>query len=136
MNLRPHFITNIIISGQQGEQWLKDLPCLLEKLSYEWKLKLLNPLSNLSFHFIALMENSEKRNFILKAPVTADGLKNVINWLKSFQGITPILYEHNMTYDAFLMDYIEPSTPLADWIKEKDDEGFRLMFASLISVSI
>lgn len=128
MDLAKHFIKNIInMSGQQGEQWLKNLPYLVDQLSREWQFKLLNPLSNLSFNFVGLVENHQKKKFILKVAPAVGRLKNEIIWLQSFQEITPYIYDHTITYDAYLMDYIDPGTTLKEWIKEKDDEGIQII---------
>ncbi len=55
LDLPPNFIQTIQNTFQgKGQHWLESLPDLLEEASHRWGLTDIQPVSNLSYNFVAL----------------------------------------------------------------------------------
>ncbi len=58
-DLPPEFIQTIKNTfGADGQRWLESLPALLEEASRRWGLTDIQPVSNLSYNFVALAKQS------------------------------------------------------------------------------
>ena len=52
--MHSKFKQNIInIYGSKGQQWLDDLPDIVNKIAKEWNLTDLTPVNNLSINYVA-----------------------------------------------------------------------------------
>ncbi|WP_341758254.1 hypothetical protein [Candidatus Tisiphia endosymbiont of Ditula angustiorana] len=65
-------ITNIY--GDQGKIWLDDLPRIVDELAKEYGLSSLNPIKNLSYHYV-LVGFQGHQPIILKLGLDIAGLK-------------------------------------------------------------
>ena len=60
MNLPPDFISTIKnVFGADGERFIAELPELVEEASQRWELRNVQPVSNLSYNFVAFAESSQ-----------------------------------------------------------------------------
>ncbi|MCC6501365.1 MAG: phosphotransferase [Anaerolineales bacterium] len=60
MNLPPDFISTIKnVFGADGERFIAELPELVEEVSQRWGLRNVQPVSNLSYNFVAFAESSQ-----------------------------------------------------------------------------
>jgi streptomycin 6-kinase len=72
MNLPADFVRNIRYSfGVVGEQWLMDLPSLLDEAAEKWDLTLGKPLL-LSYNYVTAAQRADGTDVVLKI--------SVINW--------------------------------------------------------
>ena len=96
MNLPPDFISTITNTFREdGEQFLADLPALIDDASARWGLTNLQPVSNLSYNFVALASRpstalpvgrSAQDEVVLKIGVPRDELTSEIAALRLFNG--------------------------------------------------
>jgi len=92
MNLPKEFIQTIeSVFDEDGKQFIKDLPKLVEDASSRWDLKDIKLVSNLSFNFVAYACRGEAcltptQNVILKIGVLREELISEINALKLYGG--------------------------------------------------
>ena len=60
MNLPPDFISTITNTfGADGEQFIASLPTLIDEASTRWGLTSIQPVSNLSYNFVAFARRGE-----------------------------------------------------------------------------
>jgi len=92
MNLPPEFISIITNTfGEDGEQLLSDLPALIEETSRRWGLTDIQPVSNLSYNFVAFAKRTSSlseraEDVVLKIGVPRDELTSEIAALRLFHG--------------------------------------------------
>jgi streptomycin 6-kinase len=90
MNLSKEFIQNIeSVFEQDGKQFIKDLPKLIKDASSRWGLKNIEPVSNLSFNFVAYACRGEAchaptQNVILKIGVPREELISEMQALRLY----------------------------------------------------
>ncbi len=67
------FIQNIEqYFGQEGRDWLSNLPQLLAANAKRWSLELLSPFPNLSFNYVAPAIRKDRSMVVLKAGVPSN----------------------------------------------------------------
>jgi streptomycin 6-kinase len=72
-NLPPRFVKNTLdLCGGAGEQWLNELPRIIEELSENWLLKTEKPFPNLSYNFVAPCVCSNGGEAVLKIALPLD----------------------------------------------------------------
>ena len=95
LNLPSEFISTITNTfGADGEQFIVNLPALVEEASAHWGLTNIQPVSNLSYNFVALAESPSpigrgvrgEGDIILKIGVPRDELTSEMSALKLFNG--------------------------------------------------
>jgi len=107
MNLPPDFISTITNTfGEEGEALIANLPALIDEASQRWGLTNVQPVSNLSYNFVAFARRGEvisphdtsilqtngrgdpapTQNVILKIGVPRDELTSEIAALRLFNG--------------------------------------------------
>ena len=100
MNLPPDFISTITNTfGEEGEQLLANLPALIEEASQRWNLTNVEPVTALSYNFVAYATSPLPRpygvlrdllqgegNVVLKIGVPRDELTSEIAALRLFNG--------------------------------------------------
>ena len=58
MNLPPDFISTITNTfGAEGERFIVNLPALIDEASAHWGLTNIQPVSNLSYNFVAFADS-------------------------------------------------------------------------------
>lgn len=99
MNLPPGFISIITNTyGEDGERLIANLPALIEEASQRWGLTNVQPVSNLSYNFVAFANRPSSTDFakyapssaqdevVLKIGVPRDELTSEIATLRLFRG--------------------------------------------------
>jgi streptomycin 6-kinase len=86
MNLPPDFISIITNTfGEDGEDLISNLPALIEETSQRWGLTNIQPVSNLSYNFVAFGKR-DNMEVVLKVGVPRDELTSEIAALRLFNG--------------------------------------------------
>lgn len=114
MNLNKHFIDTITNTfGDQGQNWLKQLPSLLEILQEQWQFDVISILPNLNYNFVALVEKRNNQKAILKCGVPNNELFNEIAALQIYHGMGAVsIFEADPLNAAFMLDYIDTGISL------------------------
>src|SRR5215204_4370986 len=86
MNLPPDFISIITNTfGEDGENLIANLPALIDEASQRWGLTNVQPVSNLSYNFVAFAIRGSK-DVVLKIGVPRDELTSEMAALRLFNG--------------------------------------------------
>ena len=147
MNLPADFISNIQGAfGEDGRKFLAALPRLIEEASNRWGLSNVEPVSNLSFNFVAFAKNSPStarhspleargsappspfgyfagtsQDVILKIGVPQDELTSEMAALRLYKGNGACrLLEYDEERGFLLLERLKPGTMLSEL--EDDDE--------------
>lgn len=137
MNLPPDFIRTIQnIFGEEGREWLTQLPDLIAHASERWGLTEMQSVPNLSYNFVAFAKRENvtlseakglapssvtSQDVVLKIGVPNNELKSEMAALGLFNGngACPIL-DCDEERGFFLLERLKPGTMLAEL--EDDDE--------------
>ncbi|MGD2168685.1 MAG: aminoglycoside phosphotransferase family protein [Chlamydiota bacterium] len=112
------FEKNIVKNfGKKGETWLENLPSLIETLKTLWNLSHLIPVSNMSFHYVALgMQNTA--SIVLKIGVDHELTAKEAYVLQVCNGKGYVrLLEYSKKFNALLLERIQPGTSLKASLK-------------------
>jgi streptomycin 6-kinase len=131
MNLPPDFIQTIqSVFGEDGKIFLENLPNLIEQASTRWGLKDVEPVSNLSFNYVAFAKRpsttlpvgrSALDEVVLKIGVPRDELISEMAALKLFNGNGACqLLDCDEERGFLLLERLRPGTMLSKL--EDDDE--------------
>ena len=74
------------IWGDAGEQWLSQLPSIVDALSRRWSLTDITPIDHMSYNYIALACQDNKIPVVLKISCDQQALLNEYRALKHFDG--------------------------------------------------
>jgi streptomycin 6-kinase len=127
MQLNPNFISNIQdLYGKAGLTWIKDLPAHITQLCEKHGLRFLNPMSNLMYHFVGLVEiiPSGEKAAIKIAPINQN-ISHEAKWLQCFNKGVPKIYWYDEAYHAYLMECLTPGEPLKLKVGVDDDLATR-----------
>ena len=109
------------IYGAQGQTWLKQLPCIIEKLSLQWQLSHIQPVSNLTFNYVAKALRNNNEPVILKVGYENKIIKDEKLSLDYFAGASAgagagagaiKVLEYNPKYNALLLQQAKPGITL------------------------
>lgn len=99
------FQNNVINTfGDQGKQWLTDLPQLVDHIAQDWGLTTLIPVENMSYNYVvkALTENGTP--VVLKLSCDKEGYESERNALQHFDGQGAVkLLDHRDDLKAMLL---------------------------------
>jgi len=125
MDLPENFIFNIHATyGEAGKNWLEQLPSHLDFLSKKWNFRIIKPIPDLSYSFVALVElNSNHTVVILKTTPAGGSLIPEAHWLQCFRRGTPRVFNIDEERNAFLMERLVPGETLKSLIKAGQDEA-------------
>lgn len=115
LDLNSTFKTTIINTWHsQGAQWLNQLPDLIEKIKTEWQLTNIQPVDNMSYHFVATaLQNNQP--VVIKMGCDAKTYQSEKSALKHFAGQGSIdLIDANENYQALLLERAQPGVTLKD----------------------
>jgi streptomycin 6-kinase len=131
MNLPTSFISTIRKTFKEdGEKFLAVLPDLIAETSQRWGLTDLQPVSNLSYNFVAFAKRGSE-NVVLKLGVPNRELTSEIAALKFFNGNGACqLLESDAERGLLLLERLKPGKMLSEL--DDDDERTRIA-ADLIS---
>ncbi|KYG69485.1 hypothetical protein AZI87_09910 [Bdellovibrio bacteriovorus] len=133
MDLPEEFRKNIVeVYGEDGKRWLANLPAHLQTLSRLYDLRSLRPMKNLSYNFVATVENSKQEKWVLKTgPAGADYRKET-SWLKQNAKVSPRVHFFDQENNAFFMDFVPSTQTLQDLVYEGHDDQATHVLADLI----
>lgn len=132
MKLNPSFIKNIHATyGQEGITWLSNLSSHLKTLSAQWNLKILHPVKDISYNFVAVVQ-WQSRLAILKTAPAAAQLMAEAEWLDAHTKSVPSIFHLDKKNNAYLMEKFEPGTSLKHFVKEGHDEKATRIIAQVI----
>jgi streptomycin 6-kinase len=122
MSLPPEFISIIKNTyGEDGEQLIANLPALIEEASQRWGLTNVQPVSNLSYSFVAFANRGDQ-DVVLKIGVPHDGLRSEIATLRLFNGEGACqLLEADEEKGFLLLEWLQPGVMLSTL--EDDEEA-------------
>lgn len=137
MNLPPDFIKTIQNGfGEEGREWLTQLPDLIAHASERWGLTEMQPVPNLSYNFVAFAKRENvtlseakglapssgtSRDVVLKIGVPNSELKSEMAALGLFNGNGACqILDCDEERGFFLLERLKPGTMLAEL--EDDDE--------------
>lgn len=115
VNVPAQLQTNITnVFGERGRQWLAALPQQVANLAHRWELHKLQPLANLTYHYVLIAHKKDyAKPVVLKLGVTTNELNQEIAALTAYQGQgTPQLLASDAAQGALLMDCVTPGTTL------------------------
>lgn len=122
MNPPPEFISIITNTyGEDGEYLIANLPALIDEASQRWSLTGVQPVSNLSYNFVAFASR-EDQEAILKIGVPRNGLTSEIAALRLFNGEGACqLIEADEEKGFLLLERLKPGLML--FTLEDDEEA-------------
>ncbi|MHB8779643.1 MAG: aminoglycoside phosphotransferase family protein, partial [Anaerolineales bacterium] len=130
MNLPPDFIKTIQnVFGEEGREWLTQLPDLIARASERWGLTEIQPVPSLSYNFVAFAKQESspfgrgqgEGDVVLKIGVPNNELKSEMAALGLFDGNGACqLLDCDEERGFFLLERLKPGTMLAEL--EDDDE--------------
>jgi streptomycin 6-kinase len=95
--------------GQEGLQWLGDLPSILESLSCRWSLTLLPPFEGMSYNYVAPAICGDGSQVVLKVGVPNRELQTEMEALRIFNGRGAVrLIESDDEKGALLLERLRP----------------------------
>lgn len=119
------FEKNIItIYKDKGEEWLVDLPKIVDEVSANWGLSELKPLNNLSYHYV-LSGLKNDHPIILKLGLDLDGLKREATALSAFVGFgaVKVLAQQD---GALLLERAVPGVSLKSYFPQRESEATQI----------
>jgi streptomycin 6-kinase len=121
INLPADFVQNMRdVFGEDGEKFVAALPALIDKFSSKWGLSDIQPVSNLSFNFVAFAKRGAE-DVVLKLGVPRDELVSEMAALQLYHGAGACrLLEHEEEHGALLLERLHPGAMLSEL--EDDDE--------------
>ena len=111
MKLLKQNITNIF--GEEGKNWIANLPVIISELTSYWELKQVTPVNNMTFNYVAKAMTSANQPVILKISCDEKSLSYEIQALKYFDGNGSIrLISHHPAHHALLLQQAVPGETL------------------------
>ncbi|WP_413575772.1 aminoglycoside phosphotransferase family protein [Bdellovibrio sp. HCB290] len=115
-----------------GEQWLSRLPEHLRKIEYLWGLESIQPLDNLSFHYVgSAKRKSDGQSVIIKTGCDIESLDRERQWLRHFSGVAAQVLESDKNLGATMLEHLQPGQTLKQ-SRELDDDQQTIIMAGLI----
>ncbi|MCM6776511.1 aminoglycoside phosphotransferase family protein [Nocardia sp. CDC159] len=100
----------------RGEQWLADLPELVDKLCGNWGLEVIgDPFGGGTHSFVALVRRGDGSVAVLKVPVVDVENQGEATGLYCYDGDGAVrLYDYDPASGAMLLEWARPGTPLLE----------------------
>jgi streptomycin 6-kinase len=134
MNLPPEFISTVTNTfGEDGERFIAGLPASVEEASARWGLSNIQPVTNLSYNFVAFAESPSpsgrgvrgEGDVILKIGVPRDELASEIAALRLFNGGGACrMIDADEEKGLLLLERLQPGVMLSTL--EDDEEATRI----------
>lgn len=104
---------------EKGSQWLADLPNIVNHLAEKWSLTDINPVSNMSWHYVAFAKQKNQKQVVLKVGCDEKVSQDECRALHYFDGQGAIaLLDYDTDYSALLLERAVPGDIL---ISKRDD---------------
>lgn len=120
--LPSSFVSCILqLHGEDGERWLNDLPVLIEQAEARWSIRVLKPLPDQTYNFVALALGQDGSESVFKAGVPNRELTTEIEALRVYNGEGMVrLLESDAEMGLILMERLIPGKPLST-IEDEDE---------------
>jgi len=126
-NLPQWFVQNALdLYGKAGEQWLNDLPRIIQEISKHWSLEVGNFFPTLSYNFVApcVCENGEKAVLKISYPEEISSVLSEARALKFFDGEGAIkVLRMDENFCALLLERATPGEGLRKICRRDDAEA-------------
>lgn len=120
----------ISVWGEEGDQWLRRLPALVQRFAERWALSIQSRVPVLSYHFAMFVVTADGTEAVLKLGVPNQELTAEIAALEAFRGRPVVeLLAADRELGALLLRRVVPGSPLADL---ENDEQATCIAAQLI----
>lgn len=119
----------LIVHGQaKASAWLDSLPTILANCARRWQLRILPPVANLSFHYVAPAIRSDGTPVIIKAssPTGEFAHEARAMQLLSGPGMARLLEVDN-EHEVMLLERLLPGTMLAELVPEQDEHATSIL---------
>lgn len=104
-------VTNIF--GDQGSDWIKNLPNIVEALAAHWQLSQISPIDNMTYNYVAKAITKTHQPVVLKISCDKKSNDEEKQALLYFDGNASVkLLDHNEKYHAMLLNQAIPGTTL------------------------
>ncbi len=132
-NLPAVFIQRIIATwGKPGEQWLSNLPPIIEELAKKWQLTDIKLVSHLSYNFVAFASQKDKTPVVLKIACDAQAIANEYAALQHFNNHGAIrVLDFNRQHNALLLGQAMPGFSLKEHSVSNITEAIKI-YASVV----
>jgi streptomycin 6-kinase len=127
------FENNIrLIYGEKGEQWLKDLPCLIAQLAAQWNLKDLKVYPDLTYNYV-LKGQQEEHPIVLKVGIDFPALRAEYAALQAFKGYEIVsVIDADLDQGAILLHRAIPGETLVSLFPREDLEALEIACQSAV----
>lgn len=117
--------TIILLYGEQGEQWLEELPLHVSRYAQYWGLTELQPVENLSFNYVMTGMQGDRPIVLKMSYPRPEGLKNEPQALRAFDGhgMVKLIDE---TEGALLCNRLIPGKLLSQLFPHDDDRATQI----------
>jgi len=123
-NLPQRFVQNTLdLCGEVGEQWLNDLPQIIEAIAENWLLEVNKPFQNLSYNYVApcVCANGDEAVLKIALPLNNSEIFNEASFLQMANGKCAVKFlNFNEKRRAMLLEKLTPGVNLKE-ICGKDD---------------
>lgn len=112
--LAPAFKDRVIgVHGQTGREWLDNLPSLQDQLTQKWSLTNLEPVTDLSYNYLAYAEDYQGTPVVLKIGVPNPELRSEIQALRILNGKAAVkIFDADPELGALLLERLLPGEDL------------------------
>ncbi len=116
--------------GDEGADWLRDLPGLLDNYAARWRLAPLAPFAGLTYNYVTRVHRVDGSVAVLKAGVPGDEFRASIEFLRLCNGDGAVeLFEADAEQCVMLMELALPGEPLA---RLEDDDAATAIAADVM----
>src|SRR3990167_4427199 len=130
MNTLEKNITNL--HKEKGFQWLADLPNIINLLAEKWSLTEINPVSNMSWHYVAFAKQKNQKSVVLKVGCDEKVSQDEYLALHYFDGQGAIrLMDYDTDHSALLLEQAIPGDLLIS--KHNDIENTIRIYADTVN---
>lgn len=121
------FTQNILsIYGENGQNWLNQLPQILIELQKIWNIEQLSPVDNLSYNYV-LQGKRSTQDIIVKISFRTDALAREVEALQHFNSNGCVeLLEYNKQYSAILLNRLNPGNMLLPLAKSDPEKALTI----------
>lgn len=108
--------------GSQGKLWLQELPKVISILKDEWNLSKIEPMQNMSYHYVAKAMCHPNQPVVIKIGCDEAMTLNEGKFLREFQskGMIPLI-DFNKRHNALLLEQARPGHSLKSLYPDRLD---------------
>ena len=128
-----NFTSNVTNTwGDQGKEWLKQLPVCIDILSKQYGLTHIKPVSHLSYNYVAFAIQHKNKSVVLKISCDKRVIEDEYKALCHFNGIGSInVLESNSSLHALLLEQAIPGNLLKNKYSRKIEDSI-LHYAGVV----